>query len=214
MKLHQEIAITSRTIEDEQIVANIERAFNEMPHWIFYPEKSAEYRELCNAPSCCVVCNHKELPKSAVHITLRKKGTFYAPNIVPLEVSELSLDQYNAVASRFVKDLRAYLRKSKISISVSLSSSNIGLDDIVSGKLPRQFFQRYMSQYPTSYHPLDIQRLDRFTCALVRYSRRAMDFDQFECLLIENFGWQPMDAKWCRNRVETGFEVIKVYRRF
>lgn len=214
MKVHQEIVVTSKNFEDEQIVEAIERLGSEMPHWILYPEKSAEYRKLCNAPSCCVVFNHNEIPKSAVHITLRKKGTFYAPNIVPLEISELSLDQYNAVASRFVTDLRAYLRKSKISISVSLSSSNIGLTDIISGKLPRQFFQCYMSQYPTSYHPLDIQRLDRFICALVRYSRNKMDFERLEHLLIEDFGWQPNDAAWCRRRVETGVDVLKVYRRF
>lgn len=214
MRVHQEVIVTSKIVEDEQIVATIESAGNEMPHWILYSEKSAEYQKLCGVPSCCIVCNYNKIPKSAVHITLRKKGSLYVANIIPLEINELSLDQYNAVVCRFVMDLRAYLKKSKISVSVTLSRPNIGLEELIPGELTRKIFQRYISQYPTRYHPLDIQRLDQFTCALVRYSRNTMDFERFERLLIEEFGWQSNDAKWCRRRVETGVEVIKEYRRF
>lgn len=213
MKVHQEVTISSKTLEDEEVVSVIEYFCRDIPGWIFAASESAEYARACDQPSCCVIFSHNDIEKSAIHLKKRNPRRFYIPNIVPMEVEKLSLDQYNMVASKFASDLRGYLRKSQIPISVSLSKPNIGVSDVIPGKLPRKLFDRFMSGYPTSYHPSDISRLDQFTCSLARYSRRSLNFERFERLLIEDYGWNPSDADRCRSRVETGIEVITEYRK-
>jgi hypothetical protein len=214
MKAYQEITITSNDLDDESLIKTIEEFGSEAALWNFYPEKSAEYAKLCGDPACCVVCGFDDIPKSAVHVTKKKPGKFYVPNIVPIEIHELSRDQYNTIASCFVSELRAHCRKSKTHISIFISKPDIGTAEVIPGKIPRKFFDRYISLYPRSHHPLDIQRLDKFICALARYSRTLFDFERFERLLVEDYGWQKSDAEWCRTRVETGIDILNEYKRF
>lgn len=214
MKVFREVSITSNKLDDESLIKTLDEFGAKALGWTSCPEKSAQYAKICGEPAYCVIHEFHDNPISAVHVARRSKGKFYIPNIVPLNQSELALGEYNAIASQFASDLGAYLRKCKVDVSVRLSKEDIGIAEVIPGKIPRQFFERYMSQYPRSYHPLDIQRLDKFICAFARYSRVSLGFESFERLLIEDYGWSRSDAQWCRNRVEIGINIIETYRAF
>lgn len=214
MKVFREVSITSNKLDDESLIKTIEEFGTKTLGWTSCPEKSAQYAKMCGEPACCVVYEFHDNPISVVHVARRSTGRFYVPNIVPLNQSELALGEYNAIASRFASDLRAYLRKCKVDVSVRLSKEDISVAELIPGKIPRQYFERYMLQYPRSYHPLDIQRLDKFICAFARYSRVSLDFESFERLLIDDYGWSRSDAQRCRNRVEIGTNIIDAYRTF
>ena len=72
-------------------------------------------------------------------------------NIVPHEVRELNMGQYNEYARRCATDLKSFIKLDKIPISVSISNEEIGLEKIITSPRARDFFNRYIGGYPTSY---------------------------------------------------------------
>lgn len=134
-------------------------------------------------------------------------------NIVPLVLNQLSVQQYNFVAERFARSIRARIRSDGLAIKVALSKAKISLDELVGGKICRKLLHKYLGGYPLSGHPLDVARLDAFICSLFRYARKPLDLNAFEQLLIEEHSWSADHAKKCRNRVEVGLEVFAAHKR-
>ena len=214
MKRHREIVAASSTLGANEIARQIERFADQSPAWAFPPEKSAAYEQMCGEPSCCFVFIGNENPRSAVHLTKKRDNALYAANIVPLDQSELSLSQYNAIASSAARLIRSQARKANIDIVVSLSKENVTLADIVTGKIPKKLFERYLSMHPLSHHPLDNGRLYAFICSISRYNRKPFDVEAFGHLLKEELRWTEADAEWCRTRVEIGLEILAANRGF
>lgn len=68
--------------------------------------------------------------------------------------------------------------------------------------------------YPQSGHPLDVRRLDSFTCAVARYSRLKVNWSDLGEFLRKEKRWQESDVEWCLSRIQTGLEIIREYKRF
>jgi hypothetical protein len=205
----------SSTVLSEASVAQYIESFAELTNgWSFPKEKSIQYARGCGVPSCCVIYMRGTLPRSALHLTKRDSGGLYVSNIVPLESSQLSLSEYNAILSIFARELRAHAKADETAIRVSVSKENIFLRDLISGNVSWKLFNVYINAFPLSHHPLDTRRLDTFICAIARYSRKAFDADAFHQLLIEELDWPAEEAKRCRQRVELGLEVLAAYKDF
>lgn len=218
MNAYCELRITSRTLDKSEIIEFVEIFARSTPGWSFPKEKSQEYAALCGVPSCCIIHEPTVLPKAAIHLTLYKSenaaSRVYAPNIIPLDRNSLTTSEYNAVVQRFARELRLRARQEGVSIQVFISKSRLGLRDIIGGKVTWGLFQRHVGLFPHSSHPNDLARLDAFTCALFRYSRRHFDLESFEFLLREELGWSEPIASRCRTRVEIGLEVLAASRKF
>lgn len=215
MKNHQEVYIKSGVIADEEVINHIIAFAKKTDGWLYPEKESNRYAAAAGAPACAIAFEAyipSVLP--GVAVVKRKDGLFCVPNIVPKRSSRLSMAQYNEIAVAFGKQLRTYFKRYKIPISVSLPSTEVRFEDIIRSKKARSLFQIYLQNYPRSYHHLDIERLDRFTCALARYSRRSIDFDAFQQYLVESLGWEQKDAEWCRKRVEIGWDVLLVNGSF
>ena len=122
--------------------------------------------------------------------------------------------EYNEIALRFARDLRAQARHEDTPIRAVLSKQKLGLRDVIGGKIAWKLFERYVSLFPESSHPNDLARLDAFICALSRYSKRQFDLDAFELLLSEELGWSEAAASRCRTRVEIGLDVLSASKEF
>lgn len=218
MHRYCELRITSRTLDENEIIDFVETFAQSTPGWSYPKEKSREYATLCGVPSCCLIHEPTALPKAAIHLTLYKSrrtaNGVYAPNIIPLDCSSLTTSEYNGIAQRFARELRFRARKKDVPIQVLLSKSKLGLRDIIGGKVAWRLFQRYIRLFPESAHPSDLARLDAFTCALFRYSRCRFDLESFEFLLSEELGWSGAMASRCRARVEIGLDVLAARREF
>lgn len=218
MHFYRELRITSRALDESKIIHFVETFARSTPGWSYPEEKSQEYAALCGVPSCCLIHEPGVLPKAALHLTLHKSehsaNGVYVPNIIPLDRNSLTKDEYNAIAQRFAQKLRLRARQEDISIQVLLSKSKLGLRDIIGSKIAWRLFQCHISLFPESSHPNDLARLDTFTCALSRYSRRRFDLESFELLLREELGWSGPMASKCRTRVEIGLEVLAASREF
>jgi hypothetical protein len=166
-----------------------------------------------DSPSCTIQLDDVHY-YPAFAITCTNNGICDIANITPLKTEQILMAEYNSLSVKFVKDLRSFMSKNKIKISVSLSKEDIGLDSIISNQKLRMLFERYLKLFPKSYHPNDIERLDMFICAASRFSRKRIDLYRLKRYLIEDLNWDYKDAEWCFDRIETGLEILKVNKRF
>ena len=214
MKRHRDISVSSAKLDAAGLARYIELFAQRAENWTCPLDKSLEYERACGEPSCCIVVNVPGLEHAAVSLTMVGPNSLRTTNIVPLQLNELNIDQYNAIAAEFVRDLRRQSVFDKQEIRVALSKDNVKLKDVVTGKYPTKFFKQYLGAYPLSGHPSDVGRLDKFICSIARFSRKPFDLHAFQYLLIEELGWSVAEAQECRSRVETGLEVIATYKRF
>ncbi len=87
------------------------------------------------------------------------------------------------------------------------------LSDIISSKIARDQFEVFLDNHPTSYHPLDIRRLDHFICLASRYCRKKINLDNLRSFLAMQKGWEESDINWCITRIKSGLEIIHVYKK-
>ena len=218
MHCYRELRITSRVLEESEIINYVKIFAQSTLGWSYPEDKSQEYATLCGVPSCCLIHEPSTLPKAALHLTsYESKDTsngVYAPNVIPLNRCSLTMPEYNGIVQQFARALRYRARQDGISIQIHLSKSRLGLRDIISGKVAWRLFQRHISLFPESGHPNDIARLDAFICAISRYSKHPFDLESFEFLLSEELGWSELRASRCRARVEIGLEVLAASREF
>lgn len=215
MKRHRDVTVSSFSLDAANLARYIERFAQSAAYWEFHAEQSHAYEVTCGEPSCCVVATAlPESARAAVFLTKSGPRSLRTTNIVPLESYKLDVDQYNTLAVRFTKSLRKQVAADQQEIRVSVSKGTLSLNEVVTGKCPTLFFRQYIGAYPLSWHPSDVDRLDKFICALARYSRKNFDLDAFEHLLIEELEWSSSDAARCRSRVEVGLEVLAAYKKF
>lgn len=214
MKRCRDMVVTSPVLGTHALARYVEAFADRSGNWKFHAQKSPLYEQMCGKPSCCIVTASIALPLAAVHMTEKSEHSLFTTNIIPLDRQQLSADEYNAIALAFARDIRTDAQRNATHISVKMSKAELHLADIVTGKLSRKLLNRYLNLFPLSHHPADIGRLDAFICSMFRYKRRPFDLDGFEALLAEERGWSSADARWCRNRVEFGLEVLAANRQF
>jgi hypothetical protein len=126
----------------------------------------------------------------------------------------MSMEEYNDVAKQFTVDVKKYANIHRLKLKVKTTHEYIGLPEIIRGNKTREIFERYLKLSPTSYHPLDIERLDTFICAAFRFSRGKIDLDLLRVWLINEKNWSKENASWCVSRIETGLEVLHANKKF
>lgn len=190
--------------------------------WVFPQRESEDYQDHIGVAGGYVVCDSVKGCKRAIVAVAAKNSkrpnTFYVPNIVPRDCFQLTIGQYNAIGLAFARSFTSWCRKNAEKGRVHCSNPNKTLADIIPAKKCRKYLERYLdssiwssSSLPT--HPADVQKLDVFICALFRFGADVRP-DEIESYLIGDRKWTPDDAAWVRRRIETGLDVLKVYRKF
>jgi len=213
MKTHQEVYLKSKVLIGEKVVELLQEFTLEMSGWSFMNRQSQQYERNIGFPSCLIQLDDG-YTNPVFAITYHQNGTYYIANITPTKAREISMQEWNVFSMKFVKDLRSFICNNKISLLVTISKDNIGLEAIIPSPKVRCFFERFLKVSPTSHHPSDIERLDMFICAASRYCRREIDLDLLKQYLIEDLNWTPRDASWCRNRIQIGLDILKMNRKF
>lgn len=214
MKSYRELVISSSELNASELARYVEALAASSHGWEFPEKESTEYEAMCGQPSCCVIATNLPVQRSALHLTSKGQRSLVVTNVIPLVSRQLTVDEYNAVIVAFVELVRQSAKSTCRHIRVVMSKDCLTMDDVLPGGLCKKLFKRYLSAYPLSYHPNDIERLDQFTCALSRLGRTVFDLDAFQYLLIEEQNWPSRDAEWCRRRVEAGLAVLAANRKF
>jgi len=214
MKAFREILLNVKGFTDNQIVNLLKSFCNSLESYEFMDKESGDYSRNINGRGYIIYSlRTPDTEPAAIAIAEKTERSLYVSNIVPKEKSKLSMSEYNAIALRFYNNFRPFLWKLKSPVKLSISDETIGLDKIIPGKKTRQYFERYLALYPLSFHPLDIERLDFFICALKKY-RSKVNLHYLQGYLIENLSWNEKDARWCINRIETGLDILEANMKF
>lgn len=213
MKTYVEVLIISSYGDLAEFIDALRRFAISVEGWQYLEAQSKDYATATGEPSCAIL-QMKSSHCPAVAITRKCGSTFYVANIVPRESNRISMQEYNQVASEFAKELRKYAKSAGLQMAVKATSELIGLKEIISGKKCREMFEQYLNLHPTSYHPLDIERLDAFIRCLSRHARKSKDLGLLRGWLIEEKGWSPKDANWCVDRIDVGLSILRDNRKY
>lgn len=213
MRTYVDVLVVSRYGDNADFIDALRQFANSVEGWKYLESQSQDYASATGEPSC-VIQKQNNSHSPAVAITKKSSKTFYIANIVPRESGQMSMQEYNQVASEFAGDLRAYGKSVGLQLAVKATSGLIWLKEILSGNKCRAMFVRYLNLHPTSYHPLDIERLDTFICCLSRHARKPTDLELLKGWLINDKGWSTKDANWCVERIEVGLTILRVNRKY
>lgn len=211
MKTYVEVLIRSKLENDVELINVIRKFATSHEDWQFLEEESEDYTMHVGEPSCSLLLSGNQF-EPLVAISRKKENLFYITNVVPKETGRIPMFEYNRISAKFSDDFRTYVKSNKLPISIKPTKEVIGLEDIIPGRKTREYFERYMGLFPTSYHFYDIRRLDLFICAVSRYLRTPIDVDMLKGYLIDVEKWDEKDAEWCANRISAGLEVLEAYR--
>ena len=187
---------------------------NSHAKWDYDKIRSKEYTlNILNSKGCIVIQNESRYVP-AFALCEKKNGHVYIANIVPKDVSKIPLNEYNQLSHDFYDDLRKFKKNNKSKIRLSISKTDLELKDIITANIPRTNFEKFLNFYPLSYHPNDIKNLDIFICSVFSYSRNRINLDYLGEYLRVKMKWPESNIKWCLNRIETGLEILKVYKKY
>jgi hypothetical protein len=222
VKAHTEIEIRLNLNNGETLHDVLRQFARDTDGWLFPQKESETYQKHIGETGGYVVCDSvKGCERAIVAVAARKSkrpNIFYVPNIVPRDCFHLTVDQYNVIGLAFARSFARWCRKNANKGRVHCSSPSKTLADIIPAEKCRKYFEQYLNcsiwnstALPT--HPSDVQKLDVFICALIRYGADVR-LDEIENYLVVDRKWKPADAAWVRARIETGMDVLKVYRKF
>lgn len=215
MKVFQDIFISIKDLSDDRLLNLFSSFCRSNSSYKLNIEKSKKYStEIDGRMFIIEVLGSSATEPAGITIAEKTTRTLYVANIVPRNKNQLSVDEYNLIASNFYRALRQHINVTKSKATIKISHEDIGLKEIIPGKVSREYFQRYLNTYPPlSSHPSDIKRLDSFICALFRY-KSEVSFPRLKQYLIVDLGWKEKDASWCEERIQTGLEILSVNKKF
>ena len=214
MKAFREILIRVKDLSDSDIMELFKPFCDSSNFYEFLVNESKDYSNNINGRGYIIYSlRTSDTEPAGIAIVKKTQRSLYVSNIVPREKSRLNMSEYNAIAFKFANDFKSYLRQCKSLVEIKISNEIIGLDEIIPGEKTRKYFEQYLSAYPLSFHPLDIQRLDFFICALKRY-RSKVNLQYLKEHLINDLSWNEKDASWCINRIETGLDILEANTKF
>ncbi len=186
-----------KDLSDSDIMELFKSFCDSSNFYVFLVNESKDYSNNINSRGYIIdSLRTSDTEPAGIAIAEKTQRSLYVSNIVPKEKSKLNMTEYNAIAFKFFKDFRLFIGQLKSLVEITISNEIIGLDEIIPGEKTRKYFERYISAYPLSYHPLDIERLDFFICALKKY-RSKVNLQYLKEHLINDLSWNEKDASWC-----------------
>lgn len=214
MQVYQDLEIHKSYTPDQDLITYIINFSKGFDGWVFLEERSDDYSKGLGEPACVIGYKDNKLnEKIAFFFASRKpnKG-IYLTNMIP-ESSDLNKTEHNTYVSTFIKDLRKFSKAKTYDIRLKIGKAEFDLKDIIKAPKTRARFQFYLNQFPTSYHPLDIKRLDNFICALHRFNA-YVNLEYLQSYLTIDLNWKEEDAEWCTKRISTGLSVLRANQVF
>jgi hypothetical protein len=208
MKTFQNLYIHLNEYDIETFVENLtkncnskwKRAFEREENAKYFREKSFSFEYVGNG----------ELPNAGLTLFENENGDWYVPNIIPLQIREISIDEYNKLLEDF-KNTLVSPAIDKTPIQVELTPSEISLEDVI-GKEATDILKRFSSLANKSTgnsHPCDKERWLEFVIAAQK-SERKPSFDLLKATLIEQ-GWTEELAFELAFEFEHGQELLDYF---
>lgn len=140
--------------------------------WQFDSEKTDIYSKSLGKRGLAL--SHK-LAETDCVLAFCEKGPkeVYLANIVP-QNGQIPARAYNNIVANLYHDLKGAkeVRTTAFRLLHLPPEKQLCLQHIIPSAVARNQFNQYLSGHPRSYHPTDIERLNKLVCAYSRYSRK------------------------------------------
>lgn len=150
--------------------------------------------------------NIKDLPKSNLCLHKDNSTTIDVPNIVPLEISQLSVDEYNAILHNFVECILKPIQVDD-NFTFELSKNELFLSDMLDENSVNKFksFSRLANKSTGFSHPRDEERW--FDFVLSSFNKN-LDLDLLVDSLV-NDGWTADNSERLARDYEYASSLLK-----
>ncbi len=93
---------------------------------------------------CAVFILNCENRLYRIHMYEDSDGSFAVANIQPSVAKNLSCEDYNRIADRWILELRSYFKRQGVPVKLTRTSGNLGLKDVITGAKARSKFERVL----------------------------------------------------------------------
>ena len=211
MEIFAEVDIRSQN-GTEYIDKALQDICEKSKEWIYNIEKSNNYKKNILQEFGCIITNSDST--ISIAICEEKNGHCKIANITPTSSGEITRAKYNEIAFKITSDFRKLINKSSLKLVFTIKSTELNLKNIISSSIARKCFENFLNNFPLSTHPNDRERLDKFTSAVARYSRKNINFEYLHEYLTKKMNFPTKSADTIIERIEIGLDVISVYRKF
>lgn len=151
-----------------------------------------------------------DLPPAGLTLLANHDG-YYVPNIVPLEVGELTYTQYNAILADFIARVVEPIA-ARYDYEIETTEPRQTLEDWVSNDtvVKLRHFSRLANKSTGASHPMDERRWFDFIIAVHRAGER-LDADLLARWLHEADGWGQDSAHRLASNYEKSLGLLQYY---
>ena len=205
MKIFQNLYIDLKGHEIEDFIEQLTKKCGTNWRRAFEREENAKY---FNEKAFAFEYIGKDgLPNAGLTLFENERGVWYVPNIIPIKIGQLSVDEYNQLLIDFKNTLVDPVVQNT-AINIQLTKDQIILEDIV-GKEASEALKRFSSAANKSSgnsHPYDKKRWFEFLVAAQK-AEKKLDYDILKATLIEQ-GWSDDFASDLAFEYENGRELL------
>jgi len=146
----------------------------------------------------------------------QESKTWELINIVTIEKSELTIQEYNHLVDDFSRDIRKFRKQQKLEITTSLSRDNKTLEEIVPDEHTRNALSWYINGTSLS-GKYSTEALEKFICllhrAIQRYRKRNICVEEIVRYLDEDIGAPEGVFLEFRDKVRSGLSLLNMNMR-
>ncbi len=205
MKTFQNLYIELNNYSIDSFVEKLTQNCNESWQRDFEREENAKYfREKAFSFK---YTGKNELPNAGLTLFEDEKGIWYVPNIIPIEMKELSIDEYNKLLVDFKKTLIEPAIQNTV-ITIKITEDKVSLDDVIDKEAVDALkrFSSLANKSTGNSQPDDKNRWFEFLVAAQK-SENKPSFDLLKATLIEQ-GWSEEFAYDLAFEFEHGQELL------
>ena len=135
------------------------------------------------------------------------KRRIWLSNIVPCQMSQFSIEEYNGVFDRFCREI---LEAVKADLKYEETGDVFSGCDVMSGESWKLLGSFCALANRSSLHPFDVQRWHQFVISIYNAGTR-LDSSTLERILREEFEWDDSGALRLASLYEDEIELLKEY---
>lgn len=210
MKTFQNLYIKLNNDSIESFIEKITQNCNENWQRDFEREENAKYfREKAFSFK---YTGKNELPNAGLTLFEDENGIWYVPNIIPTEMKELSIEEYNKLLVDF-KVMLIEPATQNTPVFINLTPDEVSLEDVVGKEAANalKLFSSLANKSTGNSHPNDKNRWFEFLVAAQK-SEKKPSFEMLKATLIEQ-GWSEEFAYDLAFEFEHGQELLDFVKK-
>lgn len=205
MKAFQNLTIDLKGYDVSRFINKVTQNCNE--YWQRDIEREEQARYFRETAFSFKYVSKNELPNAGLTLFEDENGIWYIPNIIPTEMKELSIGEYNKLLVDFKKTLIEPAIQNT-PIITTITKDEVSLDDFIDKEAVDALkrFSSLANKSTGNYHPNDKRRWFEFLVAAQK-SEKKPSFDMLKATLIEQ-GWSEEFAYDLAFEFEHGQELL------